>query len=586
MKFDFSMVKEFGKFYKPHKKLFTIDMVCAFFVAFIDLAYPMLAKYALNDLLPGNEFRSYFVFVLVLLGLYVLRVFFQFVNDYWGHILGIRIEYDLRKELFLHLQKLSFRFYDKTRVGHIMSRMVNDLNEMTEMAHHVPEDVFLSALMLIGSFFAMLYLNWQLALGVYTIVPIMVFFAVKRRKKMSQGFKKVKEKISGVNAQLESSISGIRVSKSFANEEHEINKFNESNVLFKNSKNEAYMQMAVFMGGMHFFINLLNIIVLGLGGFLIYNGKMNFPDLVAFTLYTNAFLVPIRRLTNSVQQFESGMTGFARFKEIMAIEPLIKDRENAVELESCKGKINFKNVTFAYNENHNIISGINLNIEPGKAIALVGPSGGGKTTLCHLIPRFYEVDSGEISIDDINIKDIKISSLRKNIGLVSQDVFLFAGTIRDNIIYGDINATEEEMIQAAKNAEIHDFIMSLEKGYDTDVGERGIKLSGGQKQRISIARVFLKNPPILILDEATSALDNETEFKIQKSLEKLSKGRTSLIIAHRLTTIKHADEIIVINKDGIQEIGTHEDLLEEKGMYRSLYDAQYKGFIPDEIEPN
>ncbi len=583
MKHDFSTIKKFGRFYKPHKKLFIIDMTCAFFVAFIDLSYPMLAKYALNDLLPRNELRGYFIFVSILLGLYLLRVGFQFVNDYWGHILGIRIEYDLRKELFIHLQRLSFRFYDKTRVGHIMSRMINDLNEMTEMAHHVPEDVFLSAIMLIGSFFAMLFLNWQLALGVYAIVPIMVFFAVIRRKKMSKGFKKVKEKISGVNAQLESSISGIRVSKAFANEEHEISKFNESNTRFKNSKNDAYMQMAIFMGGMSFFINLLNIVVLGLGGLLISKGKMNFPDLIAFTLYTNAFLVPIRRLTNSVQQFESGMTGFTRFNEIMEIKPLITDAEDAVELNGCKGKISFKNVTFAYNENHNIIAGIDLNIEAGKVIALVGPSGGGKTTLCHLIPRFYEVDAGEILLDDVNIRNIKITSLRKNIGLVSQDVFLFAGTIRDNIMYGNINATEEEMIEAAKNAEIHDFIMSLENDYDTDVGERGIKLSGGQKQRISIARVFLKNPAVLILDEATSALDNETEFKIQKALEKLSKGRTSLVIAHRLTTIKHADEIIVINKDGIKETGSHEELLEKNGIYSSLYRAQYRGFIPDEI---
>lgn len=576
-------IKRFISYYKPHKVLFAIDMFCALLIAVVDLAYPMLSKYALQELLPKNEFRSFFIFILVLGILYIIRAIFQYIVDYWGHILGVRMEYDMRKDLFKHLQSLSFKFYDKNRTGHIMSRMVNDLNEITELAHHGPEDLFLSTLLLIGSFIAMITIEWRLALGVYILVPIMLWFAIKQRTKMSKGFKTVKKKLADVNARLESSISGIRVAKSFANEAYEIDKFNEGNNEFKTSKNVAYKNMAVFMSGMHYLSNMLNVIVLGGGGYLIYLNEMDFAELLAFTLYVNSFLQPIRRLTNFVQQFESGMTGFERFTEIMDIEPLIVDREDAIELEEVKGKIEFKDVTFAYNNHEKVLNNIDLKIEPGKTFALVGPSGGGKTTLCHLIPRFYEVDEGEILIDGNNIKNIKLNSLRSNIGLVQQDVFLFAGTIRDNILYGDITANEERLIEAAKNAEIHDFIMNLPEGYDTFVGERGIRLSGGQKQRISIARVFLKNPQILILDEATSALDNETEIKIQRALENLSKGRTTVVIAHRLSTIKNADEIVVITEEGIKERGSHDILIEQKGIYERLYKAQFKGYIPDEV---
>ncbi|QUI25821.1 ABC transporter ATP-binding protein [Vallitalea pronyensis] len=558
-------------------------MVCALLIAVIGLSIPMVSKHAL-DLIAEKDFNTFFLIILGILVAHIIRAALQYIVDYWGHILGVRMEYDMRKDLFRHLQSLSFRYYDKTRTGHIMSRMVNDLNEMTELAHHGPEDLFLSFMMLIGAFFAMVFMEWRLALAVYLFIPFLIWFAVKQRVKMSEGFRNVKKKIANVNAQLESSISGIRVSKSFANEEHEMDKFTEGNKAFRVSKNTAFKNMSIFMLGMGFTTNILNLVVIGFGGYLIYGGYMDLNTLLAFILYVNAFSQPIRKLTNFVQQFESGMAGFDRFMEIMEIKPLINDLPHATQLKDVKGHIRFNNVTFSYNDHEKVLNNIKLDIDAGKTLALVGPSGGGKTTLCHLIPRFYEVDEGEITIDDKDIKHVKIKSLRENIGLVSQDVFLFAGTIKDNIMYGNVNANEEELILAAKNAEIHDFIKDLPDGYDTNVGERGIRLSGGQKQRISIARVFLKNPPILILDEATSALDNETEIKIQRALEKLSKGRTTLVIAHRLSTIKNADEIVVITEDGIKEKGSHHDLLQIEGTYAKLYKAQFKGYIPDEID--
>lgn len=577
-----SRLKKFISYYKPHSGLFFLDMVCAFFIAAIGLGIPIVSKHAL-DLLGDNHFNTFFLIILGILGAHIIRAGLQYIVDYWGHILGVRMEYDMRRDLFRHLQTLSFRYYDKTRTGHIMSRMVNDLNEMTELAHHGPEDLFLSAMMLAGSFVAMLFMEWRLALAVYIFVPFLIWFAIKQRVKMSEGFRNVKKKIAGVNAQLESSISGIRVSKSFANEDHEMDKFTEGNKAFRISKNTAFRNMANFMLGMGFITNILNLVVIGFGGYLIYQKTMDYSTLMAFILFVNAFSQPIRKLTNFVQQFESGMAGFERFMEIMEIEPLIKDSLDATQLTDVKGHVRFENVTFSYNDHEKVLNNIKLDIDAGKTLALVGPSGGGKTTLCHLIPRFYEVDEGRITIDGKDIKDVTVKSLRSNIGLVSQDVFLFAGTIRDNIMYGNVNATEEELIQAAKNAEIHDFIKDLPDGYDTNVGERGIRLSGGQKQRISIARVFLKNPPMLILDEATSALDNETEIKIQRALEKLSRGRTTLVIAHRLSTIKNADEIVVITEEGIKEKGSHDTLLEQEGIYSKLYKAQFKGYIPDEI---
>ncbi|PKM67552.1 MAG: thiamine ABC transporter permease [Firmicutes bacterium HGW-Firmicutes-2] len=577
--------KKFISYYKPHKKLFILDMLSALVIAAIDLVYPMLSRQVLNDYLPTSDetLRPFLIFIGALLLMYVVRSAFQFIVDYWGHILGVRMEYDMRKELFNHLQKLSFKYYDKTRTGHIMSRMINDLNEMTELAHHGPEDLFLSIIMLVGSFIAMLMIQWKLALAVYLFIPVLVWFAIKQRTKMSNGFKEVKKSMAGINADLESSISGIRVAKSFANENYEIDKFDKGNMIFRGSKNIAYKTMAIFMLGMSFMTNSLHVVALGFGGFLIYKGEMSYTDLIAFTLYINNFLIPIRRLTSFVQQYESGMAGFERFMEIMATEPEIMDQENAIELKNIKGDIRFEDVVFSYNNHETVLDGINLEITPGHTLAIVGPSGGGKTTLCHLIPRFYEVDGGRISIDGIDIREVTMASLRTNIGLVSQDIFLFAGTVRENILYGRTGASDTDIIEAAKNAEIHDFIMGLEEGYDTIVGERGLRLSGGQKQRISIARVFLKNPPILILDEATSALDNETELKVQQALEKLSKGRTSLVIAHRLSTIKNADEILVITENGIEEKGNHETLLNNNKLYSKLYHAQFKGYIPDEL---
>jgi len=454
--------------------------------------------------------------------------------------------------------------------------MVNDLNEIAELAHHGPEDLFLSLIMLIGSFFMLITVEWRLALIVYVLVPVMLWFAIKYRRKMNEAFKDVRVKIADINAQLENSISGIRVAKSFTNEEYEKEKFRAGNKRFRNSKYVSYKSMAVFQTGIEFFSTMLNVVVISAGGYFIYRGLMNVADLLAFMMYVSVFLQPIRRLSNFMQQFESGMTGIERFAEIMEIKPEITDAPDAVELTDVKGDIEFQNVSFSYDGNEKVLENINIRIPAGKTVALVGPSGGGKTTLCHLIPRFYEVKEGRILIDGRDIREYTLKSLRKNIGLVQQDIFLFAGTIGENILYGNVEASREEMIEAAKRANIHDFIMSLPNGYDTNVGERGIRLSGGQKQRISIARVFLKNPPILILDEATSSLDNETEIRIQQALEELSKGRTTLVIAHRLSTIKNADEIIVLTEDGIVEQGTHEQLMEKRGVYYNLYQAQFK----------
>lgn len=493
------------------------------------------------------------------------------------------MQYDMRKEIFSHLQKLPFSYFDDNKTGHIMSRIVNDLMEVSELAHHGPEDLFISLVMLVGAFVALCTIDWRLTLIVFAFVPVMIIFSIKKRVKMTNAFKEVRKKVADVNAQLENSISGIRVAKSFTNEDYEMKKFNEGNDKFRISREFAYKAMAEFYSGIHFLIDVLNVIVICVGGIFTYKGIITSGDLVAYLLYISIFMQPIRRLTSFIEQYQSGMAGFERFMEIMNIQPDIKDREDAVELKDVKGDIEFRNVAFNYNDKKSVLSNINLKVEAGKTLALVGPSGGGKTTLCHLIPRFYEVTEGGIFIDGKNIKDLTLESLRKNIGIVHQDVFLFTGTIKENILYGNPDATDKEVIDAAKRANIHDFIINLPDGYDTYVGERGIKLSGGQKQRISIARVFLKNPPILILDEATSALDNATEIIIQKSLEKLSEGRTTIVVAHRLSTIKNADEIIVLTANGIEEKGSHEELIKKNGIYAKLYNSQFKGYIPDEV---
>ncbi len=578
------MLKKFISYYKPYWKLFALDMSCAFLIAAIDLAFPLIARQFINDIIPNGKLRIFYIFIIALLILAVVRAVLNYIIDYWGHIVGTRMERDMRRDLFGHLQTLSFDYFDNIKTGHLMSRIVNDLREISELAHHGPEDLFLSLVMLIGSFIILTTIEWRLTLIIYSFLPLLIWYATLKRKKMTNAFRSVRKRIANVNAQLENSISGIRVAKSFTNEEYEIEKFNEGNREFNSSREFAYKVMAEFFAGIFFLSNILNIITLSVGGFFVYRGYINTGDLVAYLLYINFFLQPIRKLTNFTQQFQDGMTGFERFVEIMKVEASIVDKEDAVTLKEVKGKIEFKNVAFKYSEEKFVLSNINLIIMPGETMALVGPSGGGKTTLCQLIPRFYEVNKGEILINGINIKDIKIKSLRENIGLVQQDIFLFTGTIKENILYGKPNAEDTEVIKAAKNANIHDFIISLPEGYDSYIGEKGIKLSGGQKQRISLARAFLKNPAILILDEATSALDSEAEIIIQQALEKLTMGRTVLVIAHRLSTIKNANEIVVLTDQGIKEKGNHDKLIAMDGLYTKLYNAQFRGFIPDKIE--
>jgi ATP-binding cassette, subfamily B, bacterial len=575
------LIKEFIKFYKPHRKIFILDISCALGIAAMDLIFPLLSRNILNMYIPDRNLRALIITAFVMLFLYLLRAVFNYVVHYWGHIVGVRIEYDMRKTLFDHLQTQDISFFDKSRTGQLMSRLVNDLNLITELAHHGPEDLFLSVIMLSGSFIILLNIEWRLTLILFAFIPFMFYFTLKKSMQMRKKFREVRERIAAVNSQIENSISGIRVSKAFTNEDYEQEKFNEGNMTFRISRSNAFKTMAEFYSGINLYMNFLTLIAISFGGYFVFSGRISYGDLLAFILYTNFFMEPLKRLTNFTEQFQNGMSGFERFREMMSVKPKIQDPPEARELVNVAGNISFRNVSFSYesDQQNNILSHINIDIPAGKTVALVGPSGGGKTTLCHLIPRFYDVTEGEIFIDNNNIKDFTVKSLRKSIGLVQQSVFLFTGTIRENILYGKIDATDEEVIEAAKNASIHDFIASLPEGYETYVGERGVRLSGGQQQRLSIARVFLKNPPILILDEATSALDNATEIMIQRSLEKLSAGRTTLVIAHRLSTIKSADEIIVIDDKGIHERGTHDDLIKLNGIYCQLYNSQFKGFM-------
>ena len=565
----------FMGFYRPHLKLFILDMICAFFIALIDITFPIITRYSLNTLLPTGLYRTFFMLMGGLIFAYLIRSFLQYIVTYWGHDLGVRMEADMRKSLFSHLHLLSFNFYDSNRTGHIMSRVTSDLFEITELAHHGPEDIFISIITLIGAFSILFSINWQLSLLLLLLVPLILLFTISQRRRMSGASRLVKERTAGINADIESSISGARVAKAFANEAYEIDKFMASNERFRISKGKFYSAMAIFHSGMEFFTSFFSVVVIIAGGYLIMKTKMDVVDVLTFSLYVSAFLQPVRKLTQFVEQYTTGMAGFERFVEIMRQEPEITDLPNAKTLEAVKGDIKFKNVTFSYNDKTEVLSNVNLIINAGKTLAVVGPSGGGKTTLCHLIPRFYDISSGEITLDRLDIRDVTLKSLRQNIGIVSQDVFLFAGTIRENIRYGDINATEAAIIEAAKRAEIYDMIKELPNGLDTEVGERGIRLSGGQKQRISIARIFLKNPPVLILDEATSALDTVTERRIQASFDELSKGRTTLVIAHRLSTVVNADEIIYIDENGIQERGRHDELLALNGKYAKLFNMQY-----------
>jgi ATP-binding cassette subfamily B protein len=565
----------FAGYYKPHLRLFLMDLGCAFIISLIDLAFPIVSRYSLQQLIPDKAWGTFILVIGISAAAFAVRATLHYIVTYWGHVLGVKMETDIRRDLFVHLQKLSFKFYDQTRTGHLMSRVVSDLFEIVELAHHGPEDLFISFVTLTGAFIAMTLIWWPLAMVLAVFVPCIIVFTVRRRKTLSQASLEVKKKTAGINANLESSISGVRLTKAFANEEFEIEKFLEGNRLYREARSIYYRSMGVFHGGMEFATSILNVIVIGLGGFFVMKGSMDYGDLIAFTLYVNAFLQPIKRLVSFFEQYSVGMAGFQRFVELMKVEPEIVDRPGAVELQNVKGEIELVDVSFSYNSSVNILKHIDLRIGAGRKVAIVGPSGGGKTTLCMLIPRFYDISEGNILIDGKNTKDITLASLREHIGIVQQDVFLFADTIRENIRYGFLGATDDQIIEAARKANIHDFIMTLPQSYETFVGERGVLLSGGQKQRISIARIFLKNPPILILDEATSALDTATELAIQRSLEELMHGRTSLVIAHRLSTIRDADEIVYIDEEGIRERGSHEELVSAEGYYARLYEAQF-----------
>ncbi|MEG0423958.1 MAG: ABC transporter ATP-binding protein [Erysipelotrichaceae bacterium] len=569
------MLKRFVAYYKPHRLLFTLDMIAAFFVAVCDLFYPMITRNMLNDYIPNKNMKLLLTFALVLIGIYIIKMLLGYFVQYYGHLVGVYMQADMRKEVFSHLQKLPFSYYDEHETGNIMSRMINDLMDISELAHHGPENIFVSVVMMIGAFFYLCTINVMLTIIIFIFIPILIYFSMFMRKRMSDAFMVSRVKIADVNANLENSISGIRVSKAFTNQAFEEEKFQAGNHAFVKARETAYKAMAQFFSGTAFIIDLLNVVVLLAGGIYTYQGIINYGDLVAYMLFINMFISPIKKLIDFMEQYQNGMTGFKRFCELID-EKVEEENPNAITLTKVKGEIIFDHVDFNYGDGKEVLKDINLHIKPGEKLALVGPSGGGKTTICHLIPHFYKLDGGSIKIDGTNICDLSYASLRSNIGIVQQDVFLFSGSIRENIAYGDLNASEEDIILAAKRANIHEYIETLAEGYDTNIGERGIKLSGGQKQRLSIARVFLKNPSILILDEATSALDNTTEVLIQDALNELCIGRTTIVVAHRLSTIKNADEIVVIMDGEIQEKGTHEQLLTKKALYYELYHSQFK----------
>lgn len=575
-----SKAKAFLSYYKPYMGIFIADMVCAFIAAGINLVFPLIVRYITGDVLNANSSIAVGLIVkatLLMLFLTLVEYLCNYFISSYGHIMGVRMEHDMRNDIFSHLQKLSFSYFDDQKTGHIMSRITNDLFDITELCHHGPEDLLISVTKLVGSFIILMNINLKLTLIVFAFIPVMFLFAYYYNGKMHRAFKKNREKISIINAGIEDSLSGIRVVKSFTNEDIEMEKFEENNLQFVHTKSNSYHYMAKYHSGINAFGSLIYVALILGASLLINKNQINTVDLITFLLYIGSFLEPVRKLVNFAEQFQNGITGFERFYEILSIHPDIGDKKDAISIKNVKGDIAFEQVSFQYPGTlNNVFSNINLDINAGDYIALVGPSGVGKTTLCSLIPRFYEVSSGSIKIDNKDIKDIKLKSLRKNIGIVQQDVYLFTGSVMDNIRYGKPNATEEEIIAAAKNANAHEFIMELPDGYDTDIGQRGVKLSGGQKQRLSIARVFLKNPPILIFDEATSALDNESEKVVQNSLEKLAKNRTTFVIAHRLSTIKNAQKILVLTEDGIAEEGNHKELLTLNGLYSQLYNMQFK----------
>ena len=569
-----SLLRRFVRYYKPHLPMFMLDMSCALMIALIEVAYPLASKYALGTLLPEGMYGAFFAIVAGAAAAYMLKAFMSYIVTFLGHQLGVKMEADMRRDIFTHIQSLSFSFYDKSRTGMLLSRCTNDLFDITELAHHGPEDLFISILTFLGAFIVMMTIEWRLALLLLCCIPVIVGFVMLLRRRMSRASRKVKEGVAVINAGIESSISGARVSQAFATVLNQVETLICVNKRFVNSTTEYYHTIGAFMCGTDLFTGLLSVIVLGMGGYMIIKKRMDLVALLTFSMYVTSFITPLKKLAQFTETFTMGMSGFARFAEIMDIEPDIKDMPGATPLENVKGEIELKNVSFSYDNKVDVLKNISLSVKPGMKLALVGSSGGGKTTLCQLIPRFYEPTSGSVLIDGRDIRTVTLNSLRRNIGIVQQDVFLFADTIRENIRYGRTSATDDEIIAAAKAAEMHDDIMAMPDGYDTVVGERGVTLSGGQKQRVSIARIFLKNPPILILDEATSALDSATEARITEALDRLSEGRTTLIIAHRLSTIRNADEIIVIEGEGILERGTHDELMAFGGVYKRLNDAQ------------
>ena len=574
-------MKKFLSYYKPYKKIFAADMFFACLGAAVTLIIPLIIRYITNDVIyrPANESLK---IILSLTGIMAVLIILEFYCNYfiayYGHIMGAKMEYNMRNEIFAHYQKLSFSFFDNQKVGQLMSRVTNDLFEISELFHHGPEDIVISIIKLIGSFSILLSINWRLALVAFAIVPVMLVYAFYFNIKMKRAFVKNRARIADINAQIEDNLSGIRVVKSFANEEMEMDKFKVGNDRFVESKRESYRYMGLYHSGLGAFTTFISVIVIAVGAVFITTNLISITDLITFLLYINNFTEPIKKLINFTEQFQNGASGYTRFLEILSINPDITDRPDARELVKAKGDITFENVYFHYEEHsETVLSNLNLHVNSGQYIALVGTSGVGKSTLCSLIPRFYDVSCGRILIDGEDIRDYTLKSLRNNIGIVQQDVYLFTGSVMDNIRYGNPHATDAEIVAAAQNANAHDFIMNLPEGYDTNIGQRGVKLSGGQKQRLSIARVFLKNPPILIFDEATSALDNESEKVVQESLEKLAKNRTTFVIAHRLSTIRNAEKILVLSENGIAESGSHEELLAKEGIYAELYNMQFKG---------
>ena len=571
------MLKRFISYYRPHKLMFSLDMLAALFISIIGMVYPVVTRTMLNDYIPSKNYRAIIIAGCIVLLLYIIRLLLRYFVQYYGHIIGVKMQSQMRQDLFAHLQKLPFSFYDNNETGRIMTRITSDLFEVCELAHHGPENIIISSVMIILSFTYLATIDWLLTLIIFACVPILIIVTYKFRKAMKRAFDDRRKSNATINAAVESSITGIRVTKAYTNADKEVEKFKKGDKQFVDASKSAYNAMAKFHASTTFITDIFNVFVLIAGGLFLYSGRINFADYSTFIVSVNLFINPVTTLIGFMEQFQNGVSGFKRFVEIMEVEPEI-EATDAIELSDVKGVIDFCNVSYSYDVTKEVLHDVTLHIEKGQKLALVGPSGGGKTTLCHLLPLFYRVNDGEgeILIDGVNINSLSLESIRRNIGIVQQDVFLFVGTIRDNILYGRPDATDEEIYEAAKRANIHDYIMTLEKGYDTEIGERGVKLSGGQKQRLSIARVFLKDPAILILDEATSALDNTTEVLIQQALDELCSGRTTLVVAHRLSTIRNADEIAVVMDGTITERGTHEELMAANGAYKSLYALQFR----------